>query len=403
MSSTTRNRPTGRNEVRRAVLTAASRNFAVRGPAASLRDIAVDANVSLRLIPRHFGNKDGLLQAVLEEYEGRDVALVDGSANLADAVRTLFEQSQLDGDHIRLLAWLALIDHEPAPTHHHGALHQLAARASNEQQRLGLLGALALVYGWTIFGDQLLRVFDRTPAELPTIEDHVAGLLDWLLTDETTRAIAKTVTAISTADGTSNGTSNGTSIAASTGAETVVAAGSRPSGRDEVRQAIVTAASRQFAIAGLDASLRQIAADAQVNLGLIHRHFGNKDNLLRAVIAAPIAVGLDAVASAPSVAVALRQLYERRPTSGDYSRILAFLLLTSTPTEQFIDRYPAIDAMRKRTSNDEQELRLLAGFALAHGWTVFGDSLLQAIGNPSTSPDQVRTRIGAVIETLVAG
>ncbi|MCC6271418.1 MAG: helix-turn-helix transcriptional regulator, partial [Microbacteriaceae bacterium] len=58
----------------------------------------------------------------------------------------------------------------------------------------------------------------------------------------------------------------------------------RPIGRDAVRAAILAAASRRFAQHGRKASLRDIAADAGVNLGLIHRHFGNKDDLLRAAL-----------------------------------------------------------------------------------------------------------------------
>ncbi|MSX85805.1 MAG: TetR family transcriptional regulator, partial [Actinobacteria bacterium] len=60
----------------------------------------------------------------------------------------------------------------------------------------------------------------------------------------------------------------------------------RPFGRDEVRDAVLDAAARHFAASGTGASLREIASDAGVNLGLIHRHFGNKDDLLRAVLAA---------------------------------------------------------------------------------------------------------------------
>ena len=58
---------------------------------------------------------------------------------------------------------------------------------------------------------------------------------------------------------------------------------SRPR-RDEVRAAVLDAAARHFAAQGANASLRDIATDAGVNLGLIHRHFGNKDDLLQAVL-----------------------------------------------------------------------------------------------------------------------
>ena len=41
--------------------------------------------------------------------------------------------------------------------------------------------------------------------------------------------------------------------------------------------------------------MRDIAADAGVNLGLIHRHFGNKDDLLQAVLDTQRRAGVDLV------------------------------------------------------------------------------------------------------------
>ena len=58
----------------------------------------------------------------------------------------------------------------------------------------------------------------------------------------------------------------------------------RPHGEQEVKEAIVAAAARLFAEKGPTAtSLREIASVAGVNHGLIHRHFGTKRQLVRAV------------------------------------------------------------------------------------------------------------------------
>lgn len=58
----------------------------------------------------------------------------------------------------------------------------------------------------------------------------------------------------------------------------------RPHGEQEVREAVLVAAAALFADKGPAAtSVREIAAAAGVNHGLIHRHFGSKRQLVRAV------------------------------------------------------------------------------------------------------------------------
>jgi AcrR family transcriptional regulator len=55
----------------------------------------------------------------------------------------------------------------------------------------------------------------------------------------------------------------------------------RPSGRDEVVEALLDAAERLLAHAGPgEVSLRSIARAAGVNHGLVHRHFGTRDDLI---------------------------------------------------------------------------------------------------------------------------
>jgi len=54
----------------------------------------------------------------------------------------------------------------------------------------------------------------------------------------------------------------------------------RPKGREAVRRALIESAAALFAERGVSGvSLREIAAHAGVNHGLIHRHFGSKENL----------------------------------------------------------------------------------------------------------------------------
>ena len=54
----------------------------------------------------------------------------------------------------------------------------------------------------------------------------------------------------------------------------------RPKGKEEVMAAILASATELFAEKGPSAvSIRDIALKAKVNHGLIHRHFGSKENL----------------------------------------------------------------------------------------------------------------------------
>ncbi len=59
----------------------------------------------------------------------------------------------------------------------------------------------------------------------------------------------------------------------------------KATGRDAIREAVIAAARQQFAEKGYAAvGMREIAARAGVNQGLIHRHFGSKDGVLQAVL-----------------------------------------------------------------------------------------------------------------------
>jgi AcrR family transcriptional regulator len=60
----------------------------------------------------------------------------------------------------------------------------------------------------------------------------------------------------------------------------------RPYGREAVRRALVQAATSLIAKHGVEGvSTRTIAKEAQVNHGLITRHFGSKEGLVKEVAA----------------------------------------------------------------------------------------------------------------------
>jgi len=176
----------------------------------------------------------------------------------------------------------------------------------------------------------------------------------------------------------------------------------KPSGSDEVRAAILAAAGRHFARHGTAASLRDIATDAQVNLGLIHRHFGNKDDLIRAVLEKHATAGAGLASRSSDLAVAEEEIFGHNADGGQYIKPLAWLLLENAPIEQFQTQYPTINALRELAAGEDQELHLLAAFALIYGWTVFGDQLLAAFGHKPRARHQVEQRLSVILGQLVS-
>jgi AcrR family transcriptional regulator len=176
----------------------------------------------------------------------------------------------------------------------------------------------------------------------------------------------------------------------------------KPSGTDEVRAAILTAASRHFARHGTAASLRDIAADANVNLGLIHRHFGNKDDLIRAVLESHANAGAGFAGRSTDLAGAVQAIFNHNADGGRYIKTVAWLLLENAPLEQFQTQYPTINALRELATDADNELHLLAAFALIYGWTVFGDQLLAAFGHKPRERYQVEQQLAVILGQLVS-
>ncbi len=146
-----RSTPTGREEVVAAILQAATDLFAERGPAAtSIRDIAARSKVNHGLVFRHFGTKDQVVGAVLENLGTTLTALLDSGAPGDEVDRALDLQ-------MRVMA-RTLLDGYPAA--------QLQKRFPNiatligwvrpvhdddMSARIAVANGLALQFGWRLF------------------------------------------------------------------------------------------------------------------------------------------------------------------------------------------------------------------------------------------------------------
>ena len=157
----------------------------------------------------------------------------------------------------------------------------------------------------------------------------------------------------------------------------------RPHGRDEVRAAILQAARRRFAAQGPSASTRDIAADANVNLGLLHRHFGTKDDLIRAVFADAAAHGYATAEEATTFDEALARTFAGTVDGDDtYARMLAGVLLAGRHPKELQDEFPTMSRLIE-LGGPESRRRILITMIIAFGWHVFADFLVDALGYDS--------------------
>lgn len=182
-----------------------------------------------------------------------------------------------------------------------------------------------------------------------------------------------------------------------------------PAGPDAVRAAVIDAAGRHFAARGLGAGLRDIARDAGVNLGLIHRYIGNKDDLLRAVLAARSDVGRTIAEETDDPADAVTEIFRATAASGVSVQTMAWLLLAREDAARFPADFPVIQTLRERVAaraeeageDPPDEVPLLAAFVLMFGWPVFAERLCEAFGFDPARTEELAERMARLAGDLV--
>lgn len=142
-------------------------------------------------------------------------------------------------------------------------------------------------------------------------------------------------------------------------------------------------------------TVREIAAAAEVNLGLIHRYVGSKDDVIALVLARHTERASAAIASAPDTDAALDTIAEavvHHPATG---RLVAGLILDGVDVAAIKDEFPLLDLLAK----DHGPLDAAITYALALGWEVFGPSLMNAA---DTSPNdrQLTTRLADALKAV---
>lgn len=161
-----------------------------------------------------------------------------------------------------------------------------------------------------------------------------------------------------------------------------------PRGKEEVTAAILDAATQLIARRGPAAvSIREVAALAGVNHGLVHRHFGSKAKLVLAVhnrLAEQLAPEQGPIKADRDTAL---NLYRAVADNPDYWRVLARSALDGELSEVVASRLPVT---RELAAQLERALPADSGvtgaelvamnLAFSLGWLVFEDFVRAASG-----------------------
>lgn len=184
------------------------------------------------------------------------------------------------------------------------------------------------------------------------------------------------------------------------------AAGNRPTGRTEIIDAVLDAGERLFAASGpADVSLRAIAREADVNYGLVHRHFGTKDEVFDQLLqryadrwAAQLATGTDYIA-------ALDRLFGRGLQTGAYLRLLAWTLLSdrTKTTAEVPGRHALLDRLvelEHAPSRGDPMVTTAAALSLAFGWRFFNPFIRGALHVEDTEAKAFHEAIRNVLHAI---
>ena len=180
--------------------------------------------------------------------------------------------------------------------------------------------------------------------------------------------------------------------------------------------AITAAAARLFGQRGPNSvSLRDVADEANVNVGLIHRHIGTKEDLLGAVLRArPGVADFDRLRSEMPLADYLTFLLGIGFDAGQAGSVpmdsIAGMhgraILDGYDLRKFQDRFPfvehVVDELRGRGLPEETaRARAALVMTLIVGWRLFGPAYLQISGLESMGGEEAAHRLAASVRAMV--
>jgi TetR/AcrR family transcriptional regulator, repressor for neighboring sulfatase len=162
----------------------------------------------------------------------------------------------------------------------------------------------------------------------------------------------------------------------------------RPTGRDQVVEALLDATARLLAVSPPDdISLRGIAREAGVNHGLVYRHFGTQDDLIDRLLERSARNWTAELKATGDYSGAIDSIFgsdqEAEASAGTWLRLLAWSLLTDPP-DRSIERhrrYATLDKLPPLLSGDEDEAAFTtaAALSLVFGWRFFHPYIRSAL------------------------
>lgn len=174
----------------------------------------------------------------------------------------------------------------------------------------------------------------------------------------------------------------------------------KPVGREAVVTALTDAAARLIIEHGTHVSVRQIAAEAGVNHGLVHAYFGTKQDLL---VAAVDQITWRASGELDPAGFPPADLAERR--GGDLARALARMQLDDLGG--LITEHPITTSWRHALAEREPDLepetideKVTVAATLALGWAVFGERLCASIGADAARRQAMNDHVSALVAEI---
>ncbi len=189
--------------------------------------------------------------------------------------------------------------------------------------------------------------------------------------------------------------------------------GRRPAGQGDTRESVLRAARELFAEVGFDrATIRAIAARAEVDPALVLHWFGTKDDLLAAALELPvdpsrILAGLDAESHLLGVEVARRVLLTF-DASPEVRTRMAILLRTGLGHEHAAEALrdligrTVLTTLSDVARPDDRELRATLVSSQMVG-LMLGRYVLQVPGLADAPVDQVVAAVGPVLQHYLRG
>ena len=170
----------------------------------------------------------------------------------------------------------------------------------------------------------------------------------------------------------------------------------------DIVEAVGVAAHELFLERGPAAvSLRDVAAAADVNLGLIHRYVGSKDDVVALVLDRHGAAASAALEGARSLAELLDLLASAHHSSG---RLFAGILLDDIDAVRLKRDFPVADSLVAALEAEAPWADAVATAALLQslvlGWEVFSPYLLGAAraGRPPDERSLLRSALQAIVD-----